>query len=120
MAEVSLDTLEAVGFQGLSSVAGTKVAGYQRWVEVNGPRKTEFHWYQQAAANDFANEDSFKCGIARPTAAEVSFVNCDAAGPVTPSCTLEGVESEDTFRTVAIYDCDSINGAGILIKVHGF
>ena len=122
MAEVSFDTLEALDRTPvISETAASVVSGYKRWVTVNGPFKTEYNLYQCDDADDFANEDSFVSGLARPVTAEISSVGVDLAGTAFPgSVTLEGDESVSTFKTVTVRDADAVNGAGILVKVHGY
>lgn len=121
MAEVSFDTLEALARRPVPSVAGTKVSGYVRFVTVNGPFKTEYNIYQQGASDDFANEDTFVSGLVTPIAAEVAVINHDGTAlAIVPTCTLEADQAQSTYRTVRVFDADAENGAGIIVKVHGF
>jgi hypothetical protein len=121
MAEVSFDTLEALSRTPVGSeTAASVVSGFRRWVEVNGPHKVEYNYYQCDDVDDFANEDTFVSGIVHPIAVEVSSVNVDLAGTAfAGSASLEGVESAATFKTVTVRDADGVNGAGILVKVYG-
>lgn len=120
MSEVSFDTLEALDRIPVSSVAGTQVSGYHRWVTVHGPIKIEWNLYQQGASDAFAASDTFLSGLARPICAEAQFVNVDNQEGATVSVTLEGVESESTFRTLTVLDADGVNGSGLLVKVIGY
>jgi len=121
MAEVTFDTLEALDRTPVPSVAGTTVAGYKRWVTVHGPVKIEWNYYQQAASNNFAAEDSFVSGLARPILVTVENANVDHTDTDPQgSATLEGVESESTFRTVTVHDCNTTSEMGILVKVIGY
>jgi hypothetical protein len=120
MPEVSFDTLEALDRLPVPSVAGTQVRGYRRFTVAKGPFKTEYNIYQQLAADDFAASDTFVSGLAHPFAVEVAWSNTDATEGGPPSATLEGIESESTFKTVTVHDADGVNGAGIVVKVHGF
>lgn len=122
MAEVSFNTLEALGRRPQPSETGASiVSGYARYVTVNGPLKTEWNYYQQAAGDTFAAVDTFVTGLVHPIMVEVNPVNMDQnGGDNIPSASLEGVESSATFRTVTVRDADAMTNAGILVKVHGF
>jgi len=121
MAEVSFDTLEALDRVPVSSVDGTTVSGYHRWVTVHGPIKIEWNFYQQGADDDFAAEDSFMSGLAKPIVAMANVVNGDpGAIEDNVGATLEGVESSATYRTVTVHDAAQLNGAGCLIMVIGY
>ncbi len=118
----SFDTLEALARVPVPSETDANiVAGYKRWVTVDGPMKTEYNFYQNEDGESFAASDTFKSGLARPIAVEVNIVNCDMANSHTPlSAELEGDESNSNFRRVTVHDADAVADAGILVKVYGF
>lgn len=103
-----------------SMVAGTEEEAYWKFVSVNGPFKVEHHYYQQAAANDFAADATFNSGLAHPMVAEITPIT-DLDGTAFPgSCDLTSDESNTNFRQITLRDCEGINGLGVLIKVYGF
>ena len=122
MAEVSLAALEGLGVRPVASAdPANLVAGYVRYVTVNGPFKTEYNFYQQGSGDTFAEDDAFVSGLAHPFAVEIAYTNCDAAASDTaPSAVLEAVESDASFKNVTLHDVSAVTAAGILVKVYGF
>lgn len=122
MASKTFATLQALGVRPVTSeTAASKVAGFVRFVEVNGPFKVEWNIWQVGTGDNFTNDDTFVTGLVRPLAVEVSFVNVDAGAAQTPPyATLEGVETVATYRTVTVRDASSVAAAGLIVKVIGF
>ena len=123
MAEVSFDTLEAVGFRGVPSETDASiVAGFKRFKVSQGPILVEYNLYQQADGDTFAASDTFVTGLVNPFAVVAAWSNVDAGGQTgaRPSAELEGVESDANFKRVTVHDADGLNDAGIIVTVYGF
>jgi hypothetical protein len=103
-----------------SMVAGTEEEAYWHMIDVRGPYKVETFYMQQAAANDFAADDTFNATIAHPMVAEITPIT-DLDNTAFPgSCDLTSDESNANFKQITLRDCQSINGLGIMVKVYGF
>jgi hypothetical protein len=122
MATVSFDTLEALARRPVSSeTAASKVAGYVRFTEVNGPFKTEWNIYQVGTGDNFTDNDTLVTGLVRPISASAEWANVDAgASQHVVSASLEGVETAAAYRTVTVRDAHDVAAAGLIVKVVGF
>jgi len=121
MAATTFAVLQALDRMPVGSQTDASIVnGYHRWVEVNGPFKCEYNYFQCEDGEDFTDEDTFVSGLAHPIAVSVEWVNVDAAENGPPSAILEGVESSATFKTVTVYDAHDTNDAGIIVKVYGY
>ena len=104
-----------------SMVAGTEVEAFVRFISTHGPYKTEVLLFQQAAANDFKADDTFKSQLAHPL--WVTVVSTSDRGNSTAglqSAEVDSLETSSTFKTITLRDADDDNGFGVCITVYGF
>jgi hypothetical protein len=125
MAERTLDELAgtAVGDAPAgapSQVAGTEVEAFVRFISTHGPYKTETLLFQQAAANDFKADDTFKSQLAHPLWATVVCASDTGTSEPTFSVELTSLESNANFKTLYLRDAEGNNGLGICITVYGY
>ena len=66
MAERTLDEIATSGAHSQTGAAGANAEAFVRFVSTHGPYKTEVLAFQQAAANDFKADDTFKSQLAHP------------------------------------------------------
>lgn len=119
MAERTLSELETEAGRP-SMVAGTEVEAFVRFIDVRGPYKVETLYYQQAAANDFAADDTTNSQLAHPLFATIAPAQDIDGTALIGSVDLTSDESNANFRQLTIRDCHDINGLGIVITVFGF
>jgi hypothetical protein len=104
-----------------SWVTGTEEESFVRFVSTHGPYKTEVLLFQQAAANDFAADDTFKSQLAHPlwvTVAATSDLENNTDGKV--SAEVNSDESNANFKTITLRDAEDRNGEGFQITVYGY
>jgi hypothetical protein len=123
MAERTLAEVATAGRPAQDGVIANNEEAYAKFVDVRGPYKAEVSYYQQAAANDFAADDTFVTTLSHPlfvTAQLASDGNNDAGNEFNLSASVDSDESNSTFRTVTLHDAEDTNGLGVLITVYGF
>lgn len=103
-----------------SMVAGTEEEAYVKFIDVRGPFKVETRYYQQAAANDFAADDTFVSSLAHPMFATIKPSQDLDGTALVASVDLDSDESSSTFKTVTLRDAEGINGLGVVVEVYGF
>jgi hypothetical protein len=104
-----------------SMVAATEEEAFVRFVSTHGPYKTETLLFQQAAANDFKADDTFKSQLAHPlwvTVAATSDLSNNTDGKV--SAEINSSESSATFKTITLRDAEDRTGEGFQITVYGY
>jgi hypothetical protein len=125
MAERTLDELAgtAVGDTPAgapSMVAGTEKEAFVRFIATHGPFKTETLLFQQAAANDFKADDTFKSQLAHPLFATAA-ATADVEGTATTaSVEITSLESDSNFKTLYLRDAEGDNGLGLVITIYGY
>ena len=92
---------------------------FDNWIEVRGPRKVEKLYFQQAAANDFAADDTYSSKLAHPYFATIVMVQDRNSVAQIGSVDLNSDESNANFKQLTLRNCETINGLGVLITVYG-
>ncbi len=120
MAERTLVEISAKGAPATDGTAAANAEAFVRFVSTHGPYKTETLLFQQAAANDFKADDTFKSQLAHPL-----FVTCVAASDAAATAQVytaevNASESDANFKTITLRDAHGINGIGLLITVYGY
>ena len=124
MAERTLDEIggtSAAGAGAPSWAVGVEVESFVRFISTHGPYKTETLLFQQAAANAFKADDTFKSQLAHPlwvTVAHTSDLSDSTDGKV--SVEIDSLESSSLFKTITLRDAEGTNGHGVQITVYGF
>ncbi len=126
MAERTLD--EIAGTAAGNAAAGApswavdvEVESFVRFIATHGPYKTEVLLFQQAAANAFKADDTFKSQLAHPlwvTIVPTSNLDNNTEGKV--SVQVDSLESSSLFKTITLHDAEGRNGEGFQITVYGF
>lgn len=120
MAERTLDEI-AADSGSPSWVTGTEVESFVRFIATHGPYKTETLLFQQAQANDFKANDTFKSQLAHPlwvTITSTSNLDDNTDGKV--SAEVNSSESDTNFKVITLRNADGRNGEGFMITVYGF
>ena len=119
MAERTLAEIATAGAP--SMVAGTEEEAFVRFVSTHGPYKTEVLLFQNAAANDFKADDTFKSQLAHPLWVTVQNTSDrDDTATSVPSAEITSDESNANFKTIYLRDAEGVNGLGVQITVYGF
>ncbi len=124
MAERTLDEIagtSAAGAGAPSWSVGVEVESFVRFISTHGPYKTETLLFQQAAANDFKADDTFKSQLAHPlwvTVQATSDLSNNTDGKV--SAEIDSAESSSLFKTITLRDAEDRDGEGFQITVYGF
>ncbi len=120
MAERTLDEIAAAAGAPSWSV-GVEVESFVRFVSTHGPYKTEVLLFQQAAANDFKADDTFKSQLAHPL--WVTLVSTSDRSNSTegiPSAEIDSAESSSLFKTITLRDAEDRTGEGFQLTVYGY
>ena len=120
MAERTLAEVATKGAPATVGTAGTNAEAFVRFVSTHGPYKTETLLFQQAAANDFKADDTFKSQLAHPLFATVVAASDAAATAQVYTVEVNAAESNANFKTITLRDAHGINGIGLLIIVYGY
>ena len=104
-----------------SWAVGVEVESYVKFIASHGPYKTETLLFQQAAANDFKADDTFKSRLAHPlwvTVVSTSDLDDNQDGKI--SAEVDSLESSSLFKTISLRNADDRDGEGVQITVYGF
>jgi hypothetical protein len=101
---------------------GVVAEAFVRFVSTHGPYKTETLLFQQAAANDFAADDTIKSQLAHPLFATVVVASDHPSGATALIAAVEvnSLESDSNFKTITLRDALDLNGLGLVITVYGY
>ena len=126
MAERTLDEIAGTAAgnapAGAPSATGTAAAteAFVRFISTHGPFKTETLLFQQALANDFKADDTFKSQLAHPLWATVVCASDTATTVADFSVELNTLESNANFKTLTLRDAHGIDSLGICITIYGY